>query len=121
MDSSFSFTEARVLIELRESGVCTANDLIERMNIDKSYMSRTLSSLEKEGLIEKSASPADLRTYRITLSEKGKVAAVDLEEKSNLLIENLLGHLSEGESAQLCAAMDRIKDHITRDNPLIMW
>ena len=72
LQSEYSLTEARILFELNETGMTTANALCASLSIDKSYMSRMLSGFEKKGLIQKEVSQDDSRAYSIWLSEKGQ-------------------------------------------------
>ncbi len=71
LESDFSLTEGRILFELQEIGPSMANTLSQRLNIDKSYLSRILAKFEMNGLIEKEVSGDDSRAYVIRLSEKG--------------------------------------------------
>ena len=48
LDTDYSLIEARVLFEISERTKCIANNLVQELNIDRSYMSIILRQLERE-------------------------------------------------------------------------
>jgi len=56
-DSDFSLTEARVLLEIGRTSQRTANELGNKLKIDRSYMSRILKGFERKKFITKTQSP----------------------------------------------------------------
>jgi len=108
LGTGYSYTETRILFELKDHGECTATEIIERLSIDKSYMSRILKSFEEKGLIEKKKSETDHRTYFITLTEKGREDISELVERTNEKINGLIMDLSIGQCQEVWDAMDLI-------------
>lgn len=53
LDSEYSLTEIRILYEISESKMITAQKITEILNLDKGYLSRILKRFLKENLIEK--------------------------------------------------------------------
>ncbi|TGU95831.1 MarR family transcriptional regulator, partial [Mesorhizobium sp. M00.F.Ca.ET.186.01.1.1] len=53
LETNYTLTEARVLFEISERTECIANNLVQELRIDRSYMSRILRKFEREELIEK--------------------------------------------------------------------
>ena len=51
LDSPYSLAEARVLYEILKGGAPTATDIGRALDLDAGYLSRTLRSFEKRGLI----------------------------------------------------------------------
>src|SRR4029077_15970229 len=72
LDSPFSLTEVRALYELAHREHPTAADLCKELGLDAGYLSRILRSFEKQGLLEKKASPADARQSLLSLTRKGR-------------------------------------------------
>lgn len=70
LDTDCSLTEARILFEISERTECIANNLVQELNIDRSYLSRILRKFEREGLIEKKSSPIDSRKKSPIFDEK---------------------------------------------------
>ena len=72
LETGYTLTEKDVLLEISKTERCTANILIQQLNIDRSYMSRMLAKFENRGLIEKTQSKADSRVRYIRLTEFGR-------------------------------------------------
>lgn len=97
LDTGYSLTEARVLIEIGLLQPCIANHLVDKLEIDRSYMSRIIAKLSKDGLLIKENSSLDNRTSLIQLTPKGTVLFNQLNEKSDEQIVRLLQGLSQKE------------------------
>ena len=65
LDSGYSLTEARVLLEIGRTKNCTANRLAGALGIDRSYMSRIVVKFEKDGLVTRAANKNDLSLIHI--------------------------------------------------------
>ena len=106
LGSEYSLTETRVMFELLSKS--SASDIIEKLRIDKSYMSRIIKSFEARGLIVKTVSERDRRINIISLTDKGRAAIEELSARANAQIGGMISDLDEKERAQLCGAMDLI-------------
>jgi len=110
MGSELSLTECRILYELlRQSGL-TAAAMRKILELDAGYISRLLTSLTKQGLIEQTVSSRDAREKLLTLSTQGLGAARELDERSTEAIQKLLDPLDEGRREALLAAMATVRD-----------
>ncbi|MCH4168694.1 MAG: helix-turn-helix domain-containing GNAT family N-acetyltransferase [Streptococcaceae bacterium] len=112
LDSGYSLTEARVIFELSKMEHFTANQLCQLLKIDRSYMSRTITKLEKSGLIKRSASLSDGRNIEIRLSDKGHQVFHQLNDRSNQQVEQILTTLSDDECRKVTDAMGIIKKYL---------
>ena len=108
LGSEYSVTEARVFFEIYENEGCNAAHIAETMNIDKSYLSKIISSHEKKGYIIKKPSIADKRAYNLFLTEKGKQRAMEFIRSSDDEISNILTHLSTDERQQTYTALETV-------------
>ncbi|MCZ4151828.1 MarR family transcriptional regulator, partial [Escherichia coli] len=97
-------TEARVILEIGFMGQCIANSLVEKLDIDRSYMSRIIAKLGKEGLIRKENSESDSRTSLISLTDQGLEVFSQLDEKSDEQIHRLFKNLSEKDIQEIHAS-----------------
>lgn len=108
LHSDYSVTEARILYELLENEPRTANLLSQKLQIDKSYLSRILHKFENKGMIDRKPSSEDTRKYELRLTKKGMDAAYALIALSNEKIGNILQALSDKDCEAICQSMDTI-------------
>lgn len=116
LGSDYSLTETRILFELNSNNDCKANDLVNSLHIDKSYMSRIMKSFEKKGLIEKQGAVDDKRANIITLTEYGKTVIGDLIAATDKQISELISSLTEEECYGVVSAMDDITQYLSASN-----
>lgn len=114
LDTGYSLTEARVILEIGFMRECIANDLVERLKIDRSYMSRIIAKLSKDELLIKESSPSDSRVSLIQLTPKGMALFQQLNEKSDEQIAELLQGLSQKEINEIHASMQLIQNKLDR-------
>jgi DNA-binding MarR family transcriptional regulator/N-acetylglutamate synthase-like GNAT family acetyltransferase len=98
-----------VLYELAHRNKPTASELCKDLGLDAGYLSRTLRSFEKKGLIRRDASESDGRQTLLTLGTKGRKVLVPLEARSNEQVANMLGRLSSAQQKRLAEAMGAIE------------
>lgn len=113
LGSSYSLTEARVMLEICKMNPCTANALATRLNMDRSYMSRIIKSLAREELVTKVQSPKDNRVNFIALTVKGNETINNLVKKSDEQIAVLVKALDERMLKEVTDAMETIKSIIS--------
>ena len=114
LETGYSLTEARVLLEIGFMEQCIANHLVDKLKIDRSYMSRIIAKLSKDGLLSKENSTSDSRTSLIRLTPKGTALFHQLNEKSDEQIVRLFQGLSEKEMKEIHAAMLFIQKKLDR-------
>jgi len=105
LDSSYSLAEVRILYELYNGGDMQASNLMELMRIDKSYLSRVLKKLERDGLIGRLRSDKDGRAVVLSLTVKGKAEFEVLNEASDNQIARLLAPLADSQKQAMAAEM----------------
>lgn len=110
LGSEYSVTEARIFFEIYENEGCNAAHIAQRMNIDKSYLSRIIKSHEKAGYIQRILSSQDGRSYSLFLTDKGKEKAEEFIDRSDREISAIIEDLSEGEQNRLADALDTITE-----------
>jgi DNA-binding MarR family transcriptional regulator/GNAT superfamily N-acetyltransferase len=109
LHSSFSLTESRVIFEVAHREHTTAADLTKELGLDAGYLSRILSRLEEQGIIEKVRSEQDARQRILHLTSKGEKEFDLLNKRSNAEIDELLNELSENDQQRLMNAMQTIE------------
>ncbi|UAL54405.1 MarR family winged helix-turn-helix transcriptional regulator [Metabacillus dongyingensis] len=115
LDSDYSLTEARILFEISERTECIANNLVQELNIDRSYMSRILRKLEREALIKKKSSILDSRKNLLFLTKKGEKLLDKINIQSNEQINHLLNGLTESEINEIRISMMKIKEKLDKN------
>ncbi|MFF2459149.1 MarR family winged helix-turn-helix transcriptional regulator [Peribacillus simplex] len=105
LDTGYSFTEARVILEIGLMEQCIANNLVDKLEIDRSYMSRIISKLSKDGLVMRENSTLDNRTSLIRLTSKGMTLFNQLNERSDEQIVRLFQGLSQNEIKEIHVSM----------------
>lgn len=114
LGSEYSVTEARVFFEIYENEGCNAAHIAQLMNIDKSYLSRIIKGHEKNGYIRRERSEGDGRSFRLYLTDAGKVRAEDLIRKSNEEIGQVINGLSSKEEQQLTEALEIVTSILSK-------
>ncbi|USK30721.1 MarR family winged helix-turn-helix transcriptional regulator [Metabacillus hrfriensis] len=115
LDSDYSLTEARILFEISERTECIANNLVQELNIDRSYMSRILRKLEREALIKKKSSILDSRKNLLFLTKKGEKLLDKINIQSDEQINHLLNGLTESEINEIRISMMKIKEKLDKN------
>lgn len=67
-----SLSQAFALHELDTDMPLTQRDLAERLRLEKSSVSRMAADMERRGLLVRERDPADRRSYRLRLTERGR-------------------------------------------------
>ncbi|MED0952172.1 MarR family winged helix-turn-helix transcriptional regulator [Bacillus mobilis] len=115
LDTDYSLTETRILFEISERTECIANNLVQELNIDRSYMSRILRRFEKEKLIEKRSSLKDSRKNLLFLTKKGEELLDIIHIQSDEQINQLFNGLSDSEINEIRISMMIIKEKLNKN------
>lgn len=108
LDSGYSVTETRILFELKQNSRMSANQLIELLHLDKSYISRLIRNFEQKGIITRYTSSDDRRALIIQLTSKGQAEVNRLIAITNEKIDQLIEPLDSEAREHLCEAMSTI-------------
>lgn len=85
-----SVPEFRTLRVFRSDPQLHVKELIERVNLSGSRLSRILESLEEKGFLTRSIDPDDRRGIVVTLTKKGSTMSKNLEERYVQIHEEIL-------------------------------
>ena len=100
--------EARLLYEIGSEGA-DLRELRARLSLDSGYLSRLVTSLEKQKLVKSKASEQDGRVRRATLTARGRRELAVLDRRSDAFTETLLEPLSSRQKTRLVAAMSAVE------------
>ncbi|WP_102223403.1 MarR family winged helix-turn-helix transcriptional regulator [Acidimangrovimonas sediminis] len=73
-----SVADWRVLVHLAYAGKASVRDIQNRVVMDKSTISRTVSRLEERGVVSKRENPKDRRLLLLSLTEAGEAMMTDV-------------------------------------------
>lgn len=114
---SFQLSEGRfmVLVLLFEYKVLTPQEIATLSGVTKPTISTFISSLLKDGLINKTAAYADGRKVDISLTEKGQNLISKIFKKHSLWIANITENLTESEMKTLNFLLNKISPQKGRE------
>lgn len=116
LGSPFSLTEGRVLYELAHREQPTAAEIADALSLDRGYLSRTLRSFERRGLIATKTSTTDRRETLLSLTAAGRRAFEPLDRGARDMIVGLLEPLAEAKQQRLLDAMRDIRRTLGDDH-----
>jgi DNA-binding MarR family transcriptional regulator/N-acetylglutamate synthase-like GNAT family acetyltransferase len=114
LDSKFSLTEVRVLFELANRQHPTASEIAETLGLDRGYLSRTLRSFQKRGLVTTKIGSGDRRRTLLRLTPAGRRAFSPLDTRAREDIVAMLGPLPATEQRRILDAMRAIRTSLGR-------
>ncbi|MEN0052523.1 MAG: MarR family transcriptional regulator [Mucilaginibacter sp.] len=94
LESEYSLAEARILYEIFTGREISASDIIQKLKVDKGYLSRILKKLEKQELITKKLSKGDARVTLISLTGDGVEVFHQLNNASDKQIGALITEMN---------------------------
>jgi DNA-binding MarR family transcriptional regulator/GNAT superfamily N-acetyltransferase len=112
LDSKFSLTEVRVLFELANREHPTASEIAETLGLDRGYLSRTLRSFQKRGLVTTKTGSGDRRRALLRLTPAGRRAFSPLDARAREEIVAMLEPLPAGEQQRILGAMRAIRNSL---------
>lgn len=105
LDSPFSLTEMRILYELYNRDSLTAKQLQDDLALDQGYVSRIIKDFHRSGLVSRARSEKDGREYVLSLTADARRHFAELDARSSAQVNEMLGHLTEGERQELTASL----------------
>jgi DNA-binding MarR family transcriptional regulator len=97
-----------VLHETRRLGAVRPSDLAAQMHLDLSTISRHLRSLEKQGMLQRSADPDDARALRISITARGTDVLTRVSNHRATKIRDAIAHWPESDRSTLCQLLRRL-------------
>ena len=88
--------------------------LADRLEVEPITLCRMIDRLQEAGLVERRRDPADRRAWRLFLSDKAYALLDQLRPVSDDMMELVLEGLSEDERSNLVAALDRMRQNLSR-------
>jgi DNA-binding MarR family transcriptional regulator len=100
--------QAATLEILRRAGPLRLRELGRRLGVTPSTLTRNVSRLEADGLVERAADPADARSWHVSLTRRGQVAAQEVERQEIAFARQVLARLPAASRAAITAGLGRL-------------
>lgn len=108
-------TRLTAMATLEKCGPMRSGDLADRLSVTPASMSRLVEALEEGGWVDREPDPEDRRAQLLSLSAGGRETLETLRREGTGELAEAIRALSEGERAQLAAALPvlvRLSDYL---------
>jgi len=102
----YTLAENRVMYEIVHGEMVTPSAIAAALDLDAGYLSRMLSKLERDGMLERRRSDVDGRSVMLRLTARGHEAFAALNARTIDRVGELIGGLSAPDKARLAGALD---------------
>jgi DNA-binding MarR family transcriptional regulator len=110
--AELTLPEYRVMTVLLAQGALGVAGLQSVMQIDKAWISRTLSRLADKGLVDSAADDADARRTSYRLTAQGRRTATSLMKRATKREEQILSGIEGKDRAKLVGLLDRLQQNV---------
>lgn len=119
-DLDYSMAEMRIIGEIsRHSGI-TANILSNYLGINKGYLSRMISKLEKAQCLYKKRDTSDNRVFHLYLTKQGRKLNQYVDKASDQKVISLFSELEHQDLRDLIDSMKNIERLLEKIIPIEM-
>lgn len=105
LGTRFSWPGSRVLFAIYQNQGIHATEICEHLHMDKSYMSRILTKLEKDGLITRQLVSGSKGIKQLYLTKIGVEEAERIDRNADNQIFEKLKNMKKEDCDRLCEAM----------------
>lgn len=109
LDTDANLAEARLLFEIARHEPVAANTLRAELDVDRGYLSRMIARFEDRGWIMRGRLEGDARTRPIRLTEKGRAAFDQIDQRQRSAVAHDLNRLSAVEQDDLVQALTKAR------------
>ena len=95
-----------MLFAINELKACSMIKLAEDLSLDKSKVSRAINKLVKAGFVNREIDPENRRYAILTLTSHGKKIVQRINNKNNMLFEDILSQLPKGKLQSFIEGFD---------------
>jgi DNA-binding MarR family transcriptional regulator len=111
--TDLSPSQTAALATIEGHGPLTPSELATLERVQRPTATRIVARLEKEGLVERAADPADGRSFLVSASPRGRALLAKLRTRKNAYLARRLRDLDSADLAALARAaqvLERIQD-----------
>ena len=112
--SNYNFTLAdwRVINTLMRYPNLTAVEITNRWGMDKMIINRSVKRLEKDGFLIRQRDISDRRSYKLTLTAKGRKLFIEAAPGSIELYIKYMGAIDDNEQKELRKSLQKLITHL---------
>src|SRR3974377_686789 len=108
-----TMAQCHAILEIGAAGELNLKDLAARLGLDNSTLSRTVESLVRDGLVERTPSTEDRRPTGIPLNEKGLAARDRINSTWNGICREMFRSIPREKHGQLMESISILADLLT--------
>jgi DNA-binding MarR family transcriptional regulator len=108
-ETGLSPTATAALATINRSGPLTPSELAEFERVKRPSMTRTLGCLEREGLVERTADPADGRSFLVAINDAGRERLARLRRRKSAYLARRLRKLDPDDLATIARAAELLE------------
>ncbi len=105
--------QCHAILEIGGAGELNLKDLAARLGLDNSTLSRTVESLVKDGLVERTPSKDDRRATVIRLNQNGREARDRINSTWNQICRDMFRSIPREKHEQLIESVAILSDLLT--------
>jgi DNA-binding MarR family transcriptional regulator/N-acetylglutamate synthase-like GNAT family acetyltransferase len=109
-----SNVQCHVLTELLRVDGLTQQALVERLSLDKAWISRAVDALVSDGVVAKRPHEDDKRSVKLSLTALGRIRAEKLENTLNAHAAQVFEHIAAEQHAQIQDALAVLVSALTQ-------
>ena len=106
----FNYTELTILLILNSSSGVNIKELANQLGIERSWVSRIISSLAKDGLLTTHPSAQDRRSSEFTVLNTGQTTLREAIAFDSEIMTQSIAHLAPGERKRLLSYVSELAD-----------
>lgn len=100
------------MLELSREPGLSQNGLAARLRLEKSSVSRIVTTLEKRGWVDRRRDTSDTRVVHVYLTDDGRDAAANIEASRHAKFERIFSAIPASERAQVLTSLDTLVEVI---------
>ena len=112
--SGMSAARWRLLFLIAQQGECTQRELIDLIRVDPGSITRTLKSLERDGLVKRRTDEADNRYTRVGLSAAGRKLVDQVMVKREAFLTRMVQGAAPADVETFLRVLDLVSDNLRK-------
>jgi DNA-binding MarR family transcriptional regulator len=110
--------QAVMLRHVDSTGKCSLADLSRATSTDPAAVNRAVASMISRGLIQRQEHESDHRCWQVSLTEKGRKMAGEIDRIYGQVADVLVAPLNNEERQTFLSLLDKVADSITAAKPV---